>query len=73
MYNFIPMFLTSLLSPITSLASKEFIFQPMNFINNLMYLVIGLIGIFIVIGLIVIATIILNKLPEGKKKDNDKQ
>ena len=65
------MFLTSLISTFMSAANKEFVFQPMNFVNNLIYLVVGLIGIFIVIGLIAIVTVILNKLPEGKKKDDN--
>ena len=71
MFNFIPMFLTSLLSDLTALANKEIVFNPMNFVNNLVYLAVGLIGIFIVIGLIVIATVILNKLPDGKSKKDD--
>ena len=71
MFNFIPMFLTSLLSGFTALANKEFVFNPMNFVNNLVYLVVGLIGIFIVIGLIVVATVILNRLPDGKSKKDD--
>ena len=71
MFNFIPMFLTSLLSSFTALANKEIVFNPMNFVNNLVYLVVGLIGIFIVIGLIVIATVILNRLPDGKSKKDD--
>jgi len=60
-----------LISTFTSLASKEFVFQPMNFVNNLIYLVVGLIGIFIVIGLIVLVTFILNKLPDGKSKKDE--
>ena len=46
-------------------------FDPMQFVYNLKYLAIGLIGIFIVIGLIILVTVILNKFPEGKKKDDE--
>ena len=46
-------------------------FDPMQFVYNLKYLAIGLIGIFIVIGLIILVTVILNKIPEGKKKDDE--
>ena len=42
-------------------------FEPMNFVNNLSYMASGMIGIFAVIGVIIIATVILNKLT-GKKK-----
>ncbi len=37
-------------------------FNPMAFINNLHYMGKGMLGIFIVIGLIVILTMILNKV-----------
>ena len=37
-------------------------FNPMAFVDNLKYMLSGMIAIFIVIGIIVIATIILNKI-----------
>ncbi len=37
------------------------------FASNLTYLVSGMIGIFIIIGIIIIATIILNKVTSKKK------
>ena len=37
-------------------------FNPMNFTNNLHYLAVGLISIFIVIGVIILVTILLNKI-----------
>lgn len=46
-------------------------FDPMQFVYNLKYLAIGLIGIFIVIGLIILVTVILNKFPTGNKKDDE--
>ena len=49
-------------------------FVPMNFVSNLSYLLAGMIGIFIIIGIIVIATAILNAATgkKGKKKDENK-
>ncbi len=35
-------------------------FEPMNFINNLSYMGLGMLGIFVVIGLIAGVTILLN-------------
>lgn len=39
----------------------------MNFINNLSYMVSGMVGIFAVIGVIIVATLILNKVTSKKK------
>ncbi len=41
-------------------------FEPMNFVKNLNYMGIGMLCIFIVIGLIMLSTIVINKL-SGKK------
>ncbi len=43
-------------------------FQPMNFIKNLSYMGEGMLGIFIVIGVIVLLTMILNKVTSKKDK-----
>lgn len=40
----------------------NFKFEPMEFINNLKYMGLGMLGIFIVIAIIMIITVILNKL-----------
>lgn len=40
----------------------------MNFIYNLKYMGIGMLGIFIVIGVIVLITMFLNKVTEPKNK-----
>ena len=45
-----------------------FMFEPGNFINNLQYMGSGMLGIFVVIGLIVIVTVILNKVMNRGKK-----
>ncbi len=38
------------------------IFEPMNFVKNLEYMGIGMLGIFIVIGVIMGATLIIGKI-----------
>ena len=37
-------------------------FNPMNFVTNLRYLAVGMVSIFAVIGVIVLITVILNKI-----------
>lgn len=47
-------------------------FEPMNFVANLKYMGLGLLCIFIVIGIIILATLLVNKLfsdGTGKKID----
>ena len=41
---------------------SNFVFEPMNFIANLKYMGIGMLGIFIVIGVIILITMLLNKV-----------
>lgn len=44
-------------------ASKvQFMFEPLNFVKNLSTMGIGMLGIFIVIGVIIVATALINKL-----------
>lgn len=43
-------------------------FEPMKFIESLAYLAKGMIGILVVMGAIILATMLLNKL-SAKKKD----
>lgn len=46
----------------------DIIFEPMNFVNNAIYMGAGMLGIFVVIGLIICATCILNKATAPKSK-----
>ena len=46
-------------------------FHPENFMSSLSYMGTGMIGIFIVIGLIVLATVLLNKLFSDKAKKDE--
>lgn len=41
-------------------------FNPSAFLGNFHYLVSGMLGVFVVIGIIVLATVLLNRLT-GKK------
>ena len=49
----------------------EFMFKPIEFVNNLKYMGLGLLGTFVIIGIIIGATMafnnISNKLAEKKK------
>ncbi len=44
-------------------------FNPMNFIETLPYLGKGMLGIFVVMGVIIVSTVILNRASSGKKED----
>ncbi|MBQ3140915.1 MAG: oxaloacetate decarboxylase [Clostridia bacterium] len=46
----------------------DFFFEPMNFIENLKYMGVGMLGIFIVIGLIMVVVMLLNKFIRPKNK-----
>lgn len=50
----------------------EFYFEPINFIKNLSYMGLGMLGIFVVIGLIAGVTVLLNdttaKIAKKRKK-----
>lgn len=41
--------------------------NPMNFIHNLYYMGVGMLGIFVVMGVIILITTILNKVTAHKK------
>lgn len=44
-------------------------FNPMNFISNLKYMGVGMLTIFIIIGAIILATMLINKVFSAKKED----
>lgn len=46
-------------------------FRPAAFVENLSYMAAGMIGIFLVIGVIILTIILLSKLTAPKKKDED--
>lgn len=43
-------------------------FNAMRFVENLKYMGLGMLGIFAVIGVIIVATVIFNKVTEKKQK-----
>ncbi len=43
-------------------------FDPMKFVDNLKYMGIGMLVIFVIIGVIIISTLIINKCCSVKKK-----
>ena len=51
--------------------APKMIFEPANFVKNLSYMGVGMLGIFIVIGVIIIAVVVLNKVTAPKKTDNE--
>jgi hypothetical protein len=44
-------------------------FAPMGFVENLKYMGIGMLGVFIIVGIIVLATYIIGKYTGGKNKN----
>jgi len=42
-------------------------FHPESFVGSLQYLFVGMISIFLVIGVIILVTMLLNKIFSGKK------
>ena len=62
---------TTLLSATAS--TPGLVFEPKRFIEMLEYMGKGMLVIFVIIGVIVLATTLINKLFSGKKKQNLKQ
>ena len=44
-------------------------FNPAAFVENLKYMGVGMLGIFIVIGIIILSVVVLNKATAPKKTD----
>ena len=43
-------------------------FNPIKFVENLKYMGIGMLGVFIIIGIIMAATYVIGKMPTGEDK-----
>ncbi len=52
-------------------ATINFDFQPNQFVINLKYMAAGMVGIFLVIGVIILTILILGKLTAPKNKDEE--
>ena len=50
-----------------------FMFEPMNFVYNLKYMIIGMVCIIIVMGVLILITTALNKLVPKFTKKKDKE
>lgn len=48
-------------------AAAQLAFEPANFIENLQYMGIGMLVIFAIIGVIILATMAINKIFSGNK------
>ena len=48
-------------------------FEPMNFVHNLRYMGLGMLGIFLVIGVIMLLTVVLNAVTKPKDGRDDKK
>ncbi|MBQ8921282.1 MAG: hypothetical protein IJ060_03855 [Oscillospiraceae bacterium] len=48
-------------------------FEPMNFVDNLRYMGLGMLGIFAVIGVIMLLTVVLNAVTKPKDDRDDKK
>ena len=48
-------------------------FEPQNFIDNLRYMGLGMLGIFVVIGAIALLTMLLNRLNQQHDEESPEQ
>ena len=46
-------------------------FEPTAFVENLKYMGIGMVGVFLIIGIIVLATSVLKKATTKKEKNDE--
>lgn len=46
-------------------------FNPAAFVENLKYMGVGMLGIFIVIGVIILSVVVLNKVTAPKKNSDE--
>jgi hypothetical protein len=47
------------------------IFEPMNFINNLIYMGVGMIGVFMIVGIIMGGTYLIGHLTSKMGQNNN--
>ena len=48
---------------------KNIIFEPVRFVNSLKYMGIGMLSVFMIVGVIIAATYAIAKFTSGKKKE----
>ena len=49
---------------------NNIIFEPLKFVESLKYMGIGMLGVFMIVGIIIIATYAIAKVTSGTKNDN---
>ena len=59
MMNFLT---TGMITPETTEKTAEIVFEPANFVTSLQYMGVGMLVIFVVIGIIILATKLVNYL-----------
>lgn len=64
--NFLTTVPTEAAAEATEAAKAVLGFEPMNFVSNLQYMGIGMLTIFIIIGVIILATGLINKVFSNK-------
>ncbi len=47
-------------------------FNPMGFVENLKYMGLGMLGVFIIVGIIIIATYVIGKYPTEHQDGQEK-
>lgn len=55
-------FLTNFLTVAMTAETNELVFEPMSFVENLQYMGVGMLVIFVVIGIIILCTKLVNFL-----------
>lgn len=50
----------------------DLIFKPLEFINNLKYMGIGMLGVFMIVAIIMASTYLIGHFTSGKSKKKDK-
>ena len=60
-WNFLTTVPTEAATEATEAAKAVLGFEPMNFVTNLQYMGIGMLTIFIIIGVIILATLLISK------------
>lgn len=53
--------------------AAKMIFEPMRFVHTLKFMGVGMIGIFIVMGVIIVSVVVLNKTTSPRKETDDNE
>ncbi len=53
-----------------NLINKAIVFEPTNFVTSLKYMGIGMLGVFMIVGIIILATYGIAKFTSGRRKED---